>query len=309
MAHIVISEFMDCPAINWLRDRFSVYHDASLVEDRDRLLALGLEAEGIIVRNRTQVDARLLAAYPTLRAVGRLGVGLDNIDIAACEAAGVAVLPATGGNTISVAEYVVTAVMVLRRGAWMGSADVLSGAWPRERMMGFEVSGAILGLIGFGAIAQATAVCARALGMTVIAHDPFVPADDPAWDGVERCTELATLLAGADAVSLHVPLTDGTRGLIDTAALEAMKPGAILVNTARGEVVDESALVEALDHGKLAGAALDVFAAEPLPAGSALAEARNLIATPHIAGVTHESNSRISWITAKNVARVLERGA
>ena len=307
MSDIVISEFMDEPAVDWLKGAFSVTYDPTLVDQPARLRDACAQARGLIVRNRTQVNADLLAAAPALRAVGRLGVGLDNIDLGACKARDVAVFPATGGNTISVAEYVITAVLMLRRKAWTGSAEVLSGGWPRQRMMGLEVSGAVLGLVGFGAIAQAVAARAQALGMQVAAHDPFLPADHPAWAQVQHCDTLDDLLAMSDAVSLHVPLTDTTRNLFDAARLARMKPGALLINTARGGIVDEGALAQALSEGQIGGAALDVFAAEPLPAGSPLAQAPNLIATPHIAGVTVESNTRISWITVENVARHLGR--
>ncbi len=303
MSDIVISEFMDEPAVDWLRERFAVTYDPSLVDDTERLNAACAEARGLIVRNRTQVREELLAASPKLQAVGRLGVGLDNIDLEACKARDVAVFPATGGNTVSVAEYVITAVLILRRKAWLGSADVLAGAWPRQRMMGLEVSGATLGLLGFGAIAQAVATRAQAMGMQIAAFDPFVPPDSPVWEGVQHCASVNALLEVSDALSLHVPLTGQTRNLLDEANLARMKPGSVLVNTARGGIVDEAALAAALASGHLAGAALDVFDSEPLPAGSALQGAPNLIATPHIAGVTVESNTRISWITVENVAR------
>jgi (S)-sulfolactate dehydrogenase len=223
----------------------------------------------------------------------------------ACKARDVAVFPATGGNTVSVAEYVITAILMLRRKAWLGSAEVLDGAWPRQRMMGLEVSGATLGLLGFGAIAQAVATRAQAMGMQIAAYDPFVAADHAAWEGVQRCISVDALLDVSDALSLHVPLTDQTRNLLDSARLARMKTGSILVNTARGGIVDEAALADALTSGQLAGAALDVFDSEPLRSGSVLQGAPNLIATPHIAGVTVESNTRISWITAENVARHL----
>lgn len=305
MTDIVVSEFMDQAAIDWLKARFAVAYEPGLVDDRDRLLAAGPGARGLIVRNRTQVDQALLAAFPDLRAVGRLGVGLDNIDTGACRDRGIAVLPANGGNTVSVAEYVIAAVLILRRGAYHASDAVLAGDWPRQRLIGGEVSGATLGLVGYGAIARATAERARALGMVIAAHDPFLSAGDPAWAGATRHDSLDTLLAEADAVSLHVPLTPQTRALIDAGRLARMRPGAILVNTARGGVVDETALADALRAGRLGGAAIDVFAEEPLQAGSTLAGAPNLIATPHIAGVTRESNDRISRMTAENVAHAL----
>ncbi len=306
MNDIVISEFMDDAAIDWLRRDFSVIYDTTLVDDPDRLHAACAHARGLIVRNRTQVRTALLAACPNLVAVGRLGVGLDNIDLDACNAHGVAVYPATGGNTISVAEYVITAVLMLRRKAWLGTSDVLAGAWPRQRMMGLEVAGGILGLIGFGAIAQAVATRAQALGMKIMAHDPFLPADHAAWNVVQRCETLDPLLQAADAVSLHVPLTNDTRNLLDAAHLAQMKRGAVLVNTARGGIIEETALADALKSGHLGGAALDVFKTEPLPDHSVLKDAPHLIATPHIAGVTEESNTRISWITAETVARHLQ---
>lgn len=305
MSVIVISEFMDEPAVAWLRRDFTVTYDPSLVDDPARLVKACGAARGLIVRNRTQVTAKLLANCPGLRAVGRLGVGLDNIDLDACKARDVAVFPATGGNTISVAEYVITAVLMLRRKAWLGTAEVLAGGWPRQRMMGLEVSGAVLGLVGFGAIAQAVAMRARALGMAIAAHDPFLPADHPAWEGVQTCASLDELLGVADALSLHVPLTDATRNLLDAGALARMKTEAVLINTARGDILDEAALAAALCEGRLAGAALDVFAQEPLPGGSPLQGAPNLVATPHIAGVTVESNTRISWITVEAVAGAL----
>jgi (S)-sulfolactate dehydrogenase len=308
VAAIVISEFMDPAAVEWLAARHAVRYAPELVEDRAALLAAGAGAEALIVRNRSHVDRTLIAAWPALRAVGRLGVGLDNIDVAACRERGIAVLPATGGNTVSVAEYVIAAILILRRGAFDGSDAVLSGDWPRQRMIGHEIAGATLGLVGYGAIARATAERARAMGMRIAAHDPFLPEDDAVWRGAERYATLDTLLAAADAVSLHVPLTEETRGLIDRERLARMRPGALLVNTARGGIIDESALAEALRERRLGGAALDVFAEEPLPPGSSLAGVPNLIATPHVAGVTHESNARISRMTAEAVAAILEGG-
>jgi len=305
MPLVVISEFMDEPAVDWLRTHHDVTYDPTLVDDPTRLRAACADAAGLIVRNRTQVDVALMDAAPGLRVIGRLGVGLDNIDTDTAKARGIAVHPATGGNVVSVAEYVITAILVLRRRAWMGSAAVLNGEWPRQNMIGLEVDGATLGLIGFGAIAQATAVRAQALGMMVAAYDPFLPADNPAWAGVTRHEALDTLLPIADALSLHVPLTPDTKGMFNTQRLAKMKQGALLINTARGQIVDEAALAEALRSGQLGGAAMDVFASEPLAADGPLCDAPNLIATPHIAGVTVESNTRISWITVKNVANSL----
>ena len=306
MADIVITEFMDEASVDDLRRDHDVLYDPALVDDRGRIRqALGA-ARALVVRNRTQVDADLLAAAPGLRVVGRLGVGLDNIDQAACESRGIAVAPATGANDTAVAEYVVCAVMMLLRGAYHARAAMLAGEWPRGRLMGREVAGARLGLVGFGANARETARRAEALGMVVAAYDPYLAADHPAWSGAER-RSLDTLLEESDAVSLHVPLTDETLGMIDAPAIAGMKRGAVLVNAARGGLVDEAALAAALRDGHLAGAALDVFETEPLTAETAhiFADVPNLVLTPHIAGVTQQSNVRVSRVTADNVRRAL----
>jgi (S)-sulfolactate dehydrogenase len=306
LSDIVISEFMDEAAVDDLRRDFSVHHDKGLVDRPDELASLLSGARALIVRNRTQVRGPLLQAGMRLEAIGRLGVGLDNIDVEACKTRGIALLPATGANDVSVAEWVIAATLILIRGAFASTAEVLAGKWPRERLIGGEIFGRTLGLIGFGSIARKTASRARALGMRIIATDPFVGADAPAWTkhDVER-VDLNTLLARADAVSLHVPLNAETRNLIDAARLAQMKRSAILLNAARGGVVDETALAAALKAGRLKGAALDVFAEEPLRAGSPLVDAPNLLVTPHIAGVTEESNVRVSAVTARNVRRAL----
>ncbi|MEM8789444.1 MAG: hydroxyacid dehydrogenase [Pseudomonadota bacterium] len=303
MPEVVISEFIDDAAVELLRARFDTLYDPGLVEDPARLrdlLAGG--ARALIVRNRTQVSADLLGAGSALECVGRLGVGLDNIDMDTAAARGVAVYPATGANNASVAEYVITAALMLLRGAWLRSDDVAAGAWPRQQMMGREIGGKVLGLVGFGAIARDTAARAAALGLQVVAHDPFLTPDDPAWAGT-RAVDLETLFATADVVSLHVPLTDATRHQVNAARLAAMKPGAVLINAARGGVVDEPALADALRAGRLAGAALDVFETEPLTAeaGGRFA-GLNVLLTPHIAGVTAESNERVSALIAEKIA-------
>jgi (S)-sulfolactate dehydrogenase len=306
MADIVITEFMDEAAIRAHLAGFDVLYDPKLVDQPERLTAALADARALIVRNRTQVRGALLAAAPKLTVVGRLGVGLDNIDVEACQARGIEVYPATGANDLSVAEYVITAALMLLRGAWLATASVAAGEWPRQRLMGRELSGQQLGLIGYGAIARETATRARALGMTIAAYDPYLPAEHAAW-GHTRNLPLAELLATSDVVSLHVPLTPQTQNLIDAAALSGMKSDAILINAARGGVVDELALVEALRAGKLGGAALDVFEREPVDAtyGQRFVGVPNLLLTPHIAGVTVESNVRVSEVTARRVAERL----
>lgn len=306
MADIVITEFMDEAAIREHLGAFDVLYDPKLVDAPEALLAAVKDARGLIVRNRTQVRGALLASARRLAVVGRLGVGLDNIDVDACRLRGIAVHPATGANDLPVAEYVITAALVLLRGAWFASGAVAAGEWPRQRLMGRELAGKQLGLVGFGAIARETATRARALGMSVAGYDPYLPPEHAAWSGTRRLA-LAELLASSDVVSLHVPLTPETHRLLNAEAIARMKPDAILVNAARGGVVDEPALVEALRAGRLGGAALDVFEREPVDAeaGRLFAGAPNLLLTPHIAGVTVESNVRVSDVTARAVAAQL----
>lgn len=304
---VVITEFMDQDALTGFGADLDVRYAPDLVEDRGATLAAAAEADALIVRNRTQVDAELLAAAPKLRVVGRLGVGLDNIDMAGCAARGIAVCPATGANTRSVAEYVIGTAFSLSRGAYAANAAMMAGGWPRGTLgQGGEIAGRTLGLLGFGAIAQAVAGLAAPLGLRVAAADPHLPPEHPAWRGVARLSQEA-LLREADILSLHLPLTPETAGLLNAEALALLKPGAIVINTSRGGIVDETALCEALRAGRLGGAALDVFAAEPLDAtaGAQFADVPNLILTPHIAGVTAEANIRVSRITVENVQRAL----
>jgi (S)-sulfolactate dehydrogenase len=304
---VVITEFMDEAAVASLRERFDVRYDAQLADRRGELAAALADVEAVIVRNRTQVDQALLAGAPRLRVVGRLGVGLDNIDVAGCKARGIQVIPATGANALAVAEYVIGTVMLLLRGQYLASPAVAAGEWPRGALgEGRETAGKTLGIVGFGGIGRLAARLAQALGMQVIAADALIPADSPVWrDTGVAPRELDELLAEADAVSLHVPLTPETRRLIDASRIGRMKPRAVLVNSARGGIVDEAALVAALRSGRLAGAALDVFEQEPLPAGSPLAGVPNLVMTPHVAGVTRESNGRVSSLVAGKVAEAL----
>lgn len=307
MSDIVISEFMDEAVIAEVFAGREVLYDPALVDKPEALAAALADCRALLVRNRTQVRGVLLEAAPKLKVVGRLGVGLDNIDLAACEARGIAVRPATGANDLSVAEYVITAALMLLRRAWFASDAVAAGAWPRMDLIGRELAGKRLGLVGFGAIARLTAAKARALGVSIAGYDPFLPPGHPAWAGAVRM-DLKELLASSDVVSLHTPLTAETRRMIDAAAIAGMKPGAILINAARGGVVDEAALALALKAGRLGGAALDVFETEPVTAasGGLFQGVPNLILTPHIAGVTDESNVRVSTVTAQSVIAVLD---
>ncbi|MGS4886139.1 hydroxyacid dehydrogenase [Roseibium sp. MB-4] len=303
---------MDEAALQKFGPAFQVFYDPSLVDVEERLFQKLADADALIVRNRTQVSARLLDAAPKLRVIGRLGVGLENIDLEECTKRGVSVRPATGANTQSVVEYVFGAMLFLRRGAYTSNQQMLDGNWPRTALgAGGEVQGLTLGLVGFGEIAQAVAQVGRAFGMNIIAFDPYLADTDPVWTSVQSC-DLENLLARADVVSLHVPLTPATAGLIGASELSKMKSSALFINTARGEIVDEHALATALMAGRLAGAAIDVFAQEPLDGAAAdvFKDCPNLILTPHIAGVTRQANVRVSQVTVENVLKALtEEGA
>ena len=282
MSEIVISEFMDQTPVDETAKKFEVLYDSELVDKPDDLKGHLSNAQALVVRNRTQVNKDLLDAAPNLKVVGRLGVGLDDIDLVECEKRQITVCPATGANDVAVAEWVICSTMMLFLGAFMARSQMLAGKWPRQQCMGYETGDKTLGLIGFGGIARETAKRARALGMRVTAFDPYLSADDTNWQKVARCEKLTDLLQQSDVISLHVPLTEVTHHLIDADAISQMKAGAMVINAARGGVVDEKAMVDALKTGKLSGAALDVFEAEPLTetAAALFADIPNLILTP-----------------------------
>jgi (S)-sulfolactate dehydrogenase len=276
-----------------------------MYSDRPRLLGEVSEAEAIFIRNRTRIDEELIAAATGLRVVGRLGVGLDNIDMEACARVGIRVIPAAGANAVAVAEYVIGAMLVLTRGVFDMTASMVAGDWPRQgHAFGHELMGMTLGLIGFGAIAREVANRATAFGMRIVAFDPFVPESDPVWRTATRLS-FEEVLTESDVVSLHAPLSDATRNLIGESALALMKPNAVLINTSRGGTLDETAVADALRRGLISGAAIDVFESEPLgpePA-STFADVPNLLLTPHVAGNTHEAVDRVARMI---VSRVLE---
>ncbi len=308
MTDVVISEFMDKPTAEGLIADYDVHWDPDLWGNRDKLLSEIADARAIIVRNATQVNVELLEAAPKLEIVARMGVGLDNIDLKACKARGVEVCPSIGANAASVAEYVIATAMILLRGpAYYATPDVVAGAWERPKFTsGVELAGRTMGIVGFGSIGQVVGAKAQAMGMEVIAYDAMMPDDASAWSNV-RSVELNPLISESDVISLHCPLLPETRNLIDAPEFSQMKQGAILINSARGGIVNEAACAAALRSGALGGAALDTLDVEPINATTCalFAGVENLILTPHIAGVTQESNRRIAEVAAVNVRRVL----
>lgn len=305
---IIISEFMERTAIEWLSDRFDVRYEPDWHEQRSTLAAALADADALIVRNRTQVNAELLQHQTRLRAVGRLGVGLENIDLEVCRQQCIEVMPAIGANAAAVAEYVVCCTMQMLRPICCATAEMVTGSWPRHRLaQGQEIGGKVLGLVGLGSVGRLTANLARGVGMHVIGYDPTLDPADPIWQTVERRSELDHIFRDALVVSLHVPLIDSTRNLVDARRLSLLRKGAMIINVARGGVVDESALAAALSSGHLGGAAIDVYAQEPLPAKSVFTGVPNLILTPHIAGVTTESNVRVSSLIARRIAEHISK--
>jgi len=250
------------------------------------------------------VTARLLEAATKLVVVGRAGVGVDNIDVPAATARGVYVVNAPTGNVVAAAEHTIALVLALLRNVVAADASVRAGEWSRGKLMGRELRGKTLGLVGIGRVGTLVARRAAAFDMTIVAHDPYATEASAGAIGA-RLVELDELLATADVVSLHAPLTDRTRGLIDAAALAKMKPTAVLVNAARGEIVDLEALSAALTAGRIAGAALDVFPTEPLPAGSPIRSAPRSVLTPHIAGSTVEAQTNVAVDVVRQMLDIL----
>jgi D-3-phosphoglycerate dehydrogenase len=286
-------------------ERFEVIveRDSQSPAFRDALAS----AEGLLVRSTTRVNAALLAGAPALKVVGRAGVGVDNIDLDEATHRGVAVLNAPAGNTVSAAELTMALILAVVRRVAAADASVRGGEWTRGRFRGVELHGRTLGLVGAGRIGGEVARRARAFGMRVVVCDPFLP-DERIRDMGAEPVELDDLFATAQVVSLHVPLTPDTRHLVDATRLGQMPAGSYLVNVSRGGVVDENAVAAALGEGHLAGAALDVFATEPLPAASPLREAPNLVLTPHLGASTDEAQERVAEEVARGVRAALVEG-
>lgn len=276
-------------------------YEPSLWKEYEKLLQKVEGVTALIIRNRIRVDEDLLRRAPRLRVVGRLGSGLDNVDLKALRARGISLVHAPGANASGVAEYVLAALFHLAR-----NLPRAAQGGDRLALGGFELAGKTLGLLGLGEVGLRVAHKAKALGMRVVGYDPLRRPWEAALEvaGVEFLP-LEEVLAEAQFLSLHAPLTPETRGLIGREALARMRPGAYLINTARGELVDHHALCEALRSGLLAGAVLDVTDPEPLPPDHPLRELENCLLTPHIAGLTRESQARVGERVVRGVLEVL----
>ncbi len=306
MPDILITEDLRGAAVDALRAKFEVVMLPELWKDPVALRANIKDFRAIIVRNQTQVNAQLLAAAKSLKVIGRAGVGLDNVDVNTASKAGILVTSTPDQNAISVAEIAIGLMVSLARSIPAADRDTKSGNWKRQQFMGTELYGKILGVVGAGKIGYLTAKRAQAFGMKVLAYDPFLSQDNVYLSELNaELVDLDELLARADVVSCHLPSTPETIGLLDARRFQKMKPTAYFINTARGEVVREADLLEALKTGKIAGAALDVRGKEPPQIGE-LEQLPNVILTPHIAAFTREAQDRVTKAICEDVARVLE---
>lgn len=264
--------------------------------------------DAILVRSATKVPAEALADAGQLRVIGRAGAGVDTIDVDAATERGIAVMNAPDGNTLAAAEHAISLLFALARHIPRADAGMKAGEWPKAGLTGFELEGKRLGVIGLGRIGGTVARKAQGIGMEVAAHDPFLPAS-AAGKGSVPLKTLDELLAWADVVTLHIPRTKETTNLLSETSMRAMKKGAYLINAARGGLVDEAALLTLIEEGHIAGAALDTFVTEPLPADSALRANPKLILTPHLGASTSEAQQAVSTILARQIIDFVATGA
>jgi D-3-phosphoglycerate dehydrogenase / 2-oxoglutarate reductase len=299
---VLVAEAVAQEGVELLRARHEVDERPGL--SREELCAAVADYDALIVRSQVQVDAELIAAAPRLVVIGRAGVGVDNVDLEAATRAGVVVVNAPTGNTIAAAEHTLALLYGVARRTAAADASMRRGEWSRSQFTGVELRGKTLGIVGLGKIGQAIAVRARAMEMTVLGVDPFISAEAAANHGAEL-VELDELLERADVVTVHVPLTRATRGLIGREALAKLRPGAIVLNVARGGIVDEAALADALRSGRIGGAGIDVFEQEP-PTGSPLLDAPSTLLTPHLGASTAEAQVLVAEEVAAQVLDVLD---
>lgn len=301
---IIVTELIWEEGLEILKKAGEVLYDPDLWKT-PKLNTIIEDAQALIVRNQTNVNRALMESAPLLKVVGRLGVGLDNINLDAARELGISVTYARNANAVSVTEYVFAVMLAFARKPCEASADVKQGHWNRKMFTGIELHGKNLGLVGIGEISTRLAARARVFGMNVLGYDPFIPPYELAITefGVQP-TSLDELLRHSDFVSLHVPLNDSTLHMIDNEKLALMKPTAYIINSARGGVIDEQALYNALSSKSIAGAALDVMEKEPT-IDSPLFALDNIIITPHVAGLTEEAQVKTSVLVAREVVKVL----
>jgi D-3-phosphoglycerate dehydrogenase len=299
---VLVAEKLAPEGVELLRADHEV--DVRVGLSREELLGALPEYDALLVRSGVRADAEAIAAGRRLLVIGRAGVGVDNIDIAAATAAGIIVVNAPTGNTVAAAEHTLALLFALARHVPAADASLRAGAWDRSTFMGRELVDKTLGVVGLGKIGMAVASRARALGMNVVGHDPYVTSEAAALHGI-KAMALADVLTSADVLTVHVPKTKDTTNLISSAELSAMKRGAFVINVARGGVIDEAALAQALSEGTIAGAAVDVFSIEPPAPDNPLRDAPNIIMTPHLGASTEEAQTRVAVEACEQVRDVL----
>ena len=303
MTKVLVSDPIDQTGIDILSQVAQV--DVRTGLPPEQLLAIIGDYEALMIRSGTQVTAALIEAAPRLKIIGRAGVGVDNVDVPAATQRGVLVVNSPEGNTIAAAEHALAMMLALSRHVPQAHSSMMAGAWDRKKYVGNELYNKKLGVVGLGKIGSHVARVAKAMGMDVLAYDPFI-STERAQQLQVRLLSIKALFAEADFVTLHLPRTPDTENLVDAALLQTMKPTARLVNCARGGIVDEKALAEALNSGVIAGAALDVYANEPLEADSPLRAVRErLILTPHLGASTAEAQENVSIDVAEQIRDVL----
>ncbi len=304
MARILVSDPLSEEGIKILKEVKEFQVDVITDLKPDKLKEVIKDYDALIVRSATKVTKDILASASRLKAIGRAGVGLDNVDLDAATQKGVIVMNTPSGNTMSTAELTMSMVLALSRNIPQANASTKKGEWKRSKFMGVELYGKVLGVVGFGRIGSEVAKRSLSFGMKILAFDPFLSKEVAEGLGVE-IVELKELLERADYISVHTPLTDETRHMISTEQFASMKKGVRVINCARGGIIDESALIQAIKDGKVAGAAFDVFEAEPVSADSELLKLDNVIMTPHLGASTEEAQVNVAIEVAEIVRDAL----
>lgn len=306
LSKIVVSEDVAGAGIERLKEKFRIVSDWDLWKKGPELAQAVIDAAALIVRNQTKVTAELLAGAGALKVIGRAGAGYDNIDVGAASRAGVVVAYSPEENAVSVAEHVFALMLALARKVPGADRSVKGGGWERKKYHGVELLGKTLGILGLGKIGFRVALRAKAFGMRLLAHDAFLSATSlHATESGALLVGMNRLLVEADFLTVHLPLTPETRGILNAAAFAGMKQSALLINTSRGEVLVEEDLARALRENRLAGAALDVREKEPPEKEHPLHGFENVILTPHTAGLTYEAQEKVVDAVAEDVDRVL----
>ncbi|MBW2268832.1 MAG: phosphoglycerate dehydrogenase, partial [Deltaproteobacteria bacterium] len=300
MPKVLVSDSLAPQGLEILENAPGIEVDYRPGIDPGDLLEAIRDTHGLVIRSGTKVTADVIAAAPELAVIGRAGIGVDNVDVPAATERGIVVMNTPGGNNVTTGEHALALIVALARHIPQATASMKAGKWDKKRFMGMELFGRTLGVVGLGNIGRIVADRARGLGMKVVGHDPFLTDAAAAKLDVERVS-FDDLLARADIITVHVPRTKETAGMLGREAFQKTKPGVLVVNAARGGIIDETALLEALDDGRVGGAGLDVFEVEPPPADHPLVNHENVICTPHLGASTEQAQMNVAIAVAEQV--------